>query len=279
MWRRPVITIVLLTITVILPPPLRAQQKPFTQPQVSSMVRDGFGDESGAKLIEQRGIDFAPAEDFIQTLKAVGASEAFLKALLAAKPPEHAAYQRTTELGLVFLLDGPTGVFFLMRMPSPESNSLVAGPDDPTQPVCLRLKLWMAEETADETCCLVCAHGQTNDAVMGMAKRLTVKPQIASEKCRAFHSVQERDDLLILHAGAPDLMSYLADPNAPAAQQLPLIFRNVLIEYVHLTAGTSSSLWFIRTSRASRTDSAMASWRRAPRQFSMIASQAMPLAT
>ena len=36
--------------------------KPFTQEQVSNMVRDGFGDESGAKLIEQRGIDFAPAE-------------------------------------------------------------------------------------------------------------------------------------------------------------------------------------------------------------------------
>ena len=34
---------------------------PFTQEQVVSMVRDGFGDESGAKLIEQRGIDFAPA--------------------------------------------------------------------------------------------------------------------------------------------------------------------------------------------------------------------------
>ena len=52
------------------------------------MVRDGFGDESGAKLIEQRGIDFAPSEDFIQTLKAAGASEAFLKALRVAKPPE-----------------------------------------------------------------------------------------------------------------------------------------------------------------------------------------------
>ena len=38
--------------------------KPFTQEQVSNMVRDGFGDESGAKLIEQRGIDFAPSEDF-----------------------------------------------------------------------------------------------------------------------------------------------------------------------------------------------------------------------
>ena len=46
--------------------------KPFTEEQVSNMVRDGFGDESGAKLIEQRGIDFAPAEDFLQTLKAAG---------------------------------------------------------------------------------------------------------------------------------------------------------------------------------------------------------------
>ncbi|MFZ0964033.1 MAG: hypothetical protein WAO35_24470, partial [Terriglobia bacterium] len=57
--------------------------KPFTQKQVVSMVRAGLGDDSGAKLIEQRGIDFAPSEDFIQTLKAAGASEAFLKALRA----------------------------------------------------------------------------------------------------------------------------------------------------------------------------------------------------
>ncbi len=62
--------------------------KPFTKEQVSKMVRDGFGDESGAKLIEQRGIDFAPPEDFLQTLKAAGASEAFLNALRAAKPAE-----------------------------------------------------------------------------------------------------------------------------------------------------------------------------------------------
>jgi len=61
--------------------------KPFTQEQVSNMVRDGFGDESGAKLIEQRGIDFAPSEDFLRTLKAAGASEAFLKALRAAVAP------------------------------------------------------------------------------------------------------------------------------------------------------------------------------------------------
>jgi hypothetical protein len=64
--------------------PVRAQQKPvapgsslakpFTQEQVSDMVRAGLGDESGAKLIEQRGIDFAPAEDFVRSLKAAGAT-------------------------------------------------------------------------------------------------------------------------------------------------------------------------------------------------------------
>jgi hypothetical protein len=48
------------------------------------MGRAGLGDGSGAKLIEQRGIDFAPAEDSLESLKAAGASEAFLKALRAA---------------------------------------------------------------------------------------------------------------------------------------------------------------------------------------------------
>ncbi|HMD84122.1 MAG TPA: hypothetical protein VKO18_05425 [Terriglobia bacterium] len=67
--------------------PPRAQQKPFTQKQVSNMVRAGLGDDSGAKLIEQRGIDFTPSEDFYQTLKAAGASEAFLNALRAAVAP------------------------------------------------------------------------------------------------------------------------------------------------------------------------------------------------
>ena len=57
------------------------------------MVRAGLGDDSGAKLIEQRGIDFAPSEDFMQTLKAAGASEAFLNALRAAKPPGDQRYR------------------------------------------------------------------------------------------------------------------------------------------------------------------------------------------
>ena len=78
--------------------------KPFTQEQVSNMVRDGFGDESGAKLIEQRGIDFAPSDDFIQTLKAAGASEAFLAALCAAKPPEPASTWKPINQVQVFAL-------------------------------------------------------------------------------------------------------------------------------------------------------------------------------
>jgi tetratricopeptide (TPR) repeat protein len=64
-----------------------AQQKPFTQEQVTNMVKDGFGDGAGAKLIEQRGIDFPATEDFVQSLKAAGASEAFLRALRAVKSP------------------------------------------------------------------------------------------------------------------------------------------------------------------------------------------------
>jgi len=78
--------------------------KPFTQEQVVSMVRDGFGDESGAKLIEQRGIDFAPSEDFYQTLKAAGASEAFLNALRAAKPPASPSVKKPLNQVQVFAL-------------------------------------------------------------------------------------------------------------------------------------------------------------------------------
>ncbi len=78
--------------------------KPFTQEQVQGLVRDGLGDESGAKLIEQRGIDFAPAEDFIRTLKAAGASEAFLNALRAAKPPAPASGKKPLNQVQVFAL-------------------------------------------------------------------------------------------------------------------------------------------------------------------------------
>ena len=44
----------------VAPVPPAGPAKPFTQDQMQGLVRDGLGDESGAKLIEQRGIDFTP---------------------------------------------------------------------------------------------------------------------------------------------------------------------------------------------------------------------------
>jgi hypothetical protein len=53
-------TPILLAMALAIALPASAQQKPFTRDQVQGLVRDGLGDESSAKLIEQRGIDFAP---------------------------------------------------------------------------------------------------------------------------------------------------------------------------------------------------------------------------
>ncbi len=109
MRRQPLVTILMLIIAAILPLPMQAQQAPFTQEQVSNMVRAGLGDDSGAELIEQRGIDFAPAEDFLQSLKAAGASEVFLKALRAAKHPpqaDEAAKKPLDQVQVILLLAG-----------------------------------------------------------------------------------------------------------------------------------------------------------------------------
>jgi hypothetical protein len=98
------LTLLLLAMAVIFALSAWAQQKPFTQDQVQSLVRDGLGDESGATLLEQRGIDFAPAEDFLQSLRAAGASEAFRKALRAAKAPEPASAKKPLNQVQVFAL-------------------------------------------------------------------------------------------------------------------------------------------------------------------------------
>jgi tetratricopeptide (TPR) repeat protein len=88
---RKTLTFLILTMGLVFALSAWAQQKPLTQDQVQGLVRSGLADESGAKLIEQRRIDFAPSEDFLQSLKAAGASEAFLTALRTAKSPETAS--------------------------------------------------------------------------------------------------------------------------------------------------------------------------------------------
>ena len=98
------LTLLMLAMGLVFALSAWAQQKPLTRDQVQGLVRDGLGDESGAKLIEQRGIDFAPAEDFLQNLKAAGASEAFLKALRAAKQPEPESAKKTLNQVQIFAL-------------------------------------------------------------------------------------------------------------------------------------------------------------------------------
>jgi len=57
---RKTLTFLILAIGLVFALSAWAQQKPFTQDQVQSLVRSGLRDETGAKAIEPRGIDFAP---------------------------------------------------------------------------------------------------------------------------------------------------------------------------------------------------------------------------
>ena len=98
------LTVYMLVMGLIFALSAWAQQKPLTRDQVQGLVRSGLGDESGAKLIAQRGIDFAPAEDFLQSLKSAGASEAFLKALRAAPQPEPASANKPLNQEQIFSL-------------------------------------------------------------------------------------------------------------------------------------------------------------------------------
>ncbi len=86
---RTTIALLILLISWLVPQCAGAQQKPLTQDQVQGLVRNGLGDDSGAKLVQQRGIDFTPTDDFLQTLKSGGASDAFLAALRDAKPADN----------------------------------------------------------------------------------------------------------------------------------------------------------------------------------------------
>jgi tetratricopeptide (TPR) repeat protein len=98
------LTFFILTMGLVFTLPAWAQQKPMTQDQVQALVRDGFGDESGAKLIEQRGINFAPTEDFLQSLSTAGASEVFRNALRAAKPSESVSAKKPLDQVQIILL-------------------------------------------------------------------------------------------------------------------------------------------------------------------------------
>ena len=77
-----------------------AVDKPFTQDQVSEMVRSGLGNDSGVGLIKQRGIDFTPTEGYLKSLKKKGAKDVFLKALRANTPWTREQINHMVEAGV-----------------------------------------------------------------------------------------------------------------------------------------------------------------------------------
>lgn len=83
---RNTLTLLLLLVGLALGFSAWAQDPPFNQQQVLDMVKAGLGNDAGAKLIAQRGLDFIPSRAFLLRLKASGAKGPFLKALGANKP-------------------------------------------------------------------------------------------------------------------------------------------------------------------------------------------------
>jgi len=93
-------TLTLLMLVVGLALSAWAQEKPFTEEQIVNMVRAGLGNDSGARLIAQRGIDFTPTQEFLKSLKSSGAKEAFLKALRTNTPISQEQVNHMVHAGL-----------------------------------------------------------------------------------------------------------------------------------------------------------------------------------
>jgi hypothetical protein len=126
-------------------------------------------------------------------------------------------------------------------MESPKSNTAGSHLDNASRSAGLGVKLGMTEEAANETPRFILAHRQTNQAVPGMTKMWTVKPKVAREECRLFHTVKKREDFLVLHAGVPYFKADLAYRDPPASQKLALIFRDIFVKDDHRVAAASSS--------------------------------------
>lgn len=104
---RRVIPSLILVLAISLMLPARPQQKPLTKEQVVNLVKNQFGDKSGARAINQRGIDFEPTDDFIESLKDAGADDDFIQALQAASRSSKPAVKKPlTQVQILALLTG-----------------------------------------------------------------------------------------------------------------------------------------------------------------------------
>ena len=60
--------------------------RPLGQNQLLGLVKGGVASERLAKLVQQRGIDFKPSEEYLEELRKAGAEEGLLKTLRALQP-------------------------------------------------------------------------------------------------------------------------------------------------------------------------------------------------
>ena len=116
---RATVNILLLAVGLALAQPMHAQEQPFTQADITAMVRSGSGNDSGAKLIGQRGVDFIPTQPYLQSLKDAGASDSFLVALRVGKTPVASADPPLNQVQILALLAG--------GVPIPRIAALVTG--------------------------------------------------------------------------------------------------------------------------------------------------------
>ncbi len=83
--------LICLALALAVVPPALALQKALDQQQIVGLIKGGVASERVARLVEERGIDFAATPDFLSALKQDGASKVLLDALRAANrdlPPQ-----------------------------------------------------------------------------------------------------------------------------------------------------------------------------------------------
>jgi tetratricopeptide (TPR) repeat protein len=95
-----------LALAACMPLSARPQQGPLTRAEIVHMVKNDFGDKTGAKFVGLRGIDFDPTPDFLESLKNAGAADSFIQALTHAKHPVPPAKKPLNQVQLLALLGG-----------------------------------------------------------------------------------------------------------------------------------------------------------------------------
>lgn len=123
---------------------LRAiRPKPLTREQVLQLVAGGVPSQRAAELVRQRGIDFAPDDHYLETLRVAGAEEVLLAALRAVGEAVPAPGDIKTNLrdGLKYVFI-PAGTFQMGCSP----GDLECGADEnPAHRVTISQGFWMGQ--------------------------------------------------------------------------------------------------------------------------------------